>query len=175
MDKLASQLEILQSKILDSKYVRAVSTWFNALTERDQLIVKVLAGIIVAALFFAWVWQPLHKSNQAAHSSLASEMKFHAFMKDNAHKVSASAPSFNPAQGSILGTVNQLAKAKGIALKRFEPEGSNGLRVWLDKVEFNKAIDWLELLEAEKGIAVEQISIDKVSSGIVNIRVVLKS
>jgi len=42
-------------------------------------------------------------------------------------------------------------------------------------VDFNKAIDWIETLEATKGITAEQINIEKVNPGIVNIRAVFKS
>lgn len=174
MAKIDLDMEKLKSQITSTGSYQAAHTWYSALSERDKLIVKGLSILFAIALFASWIWQPMLKANQSAESKLASELKFHSFMKENAHKISkGNAPTSGG--GSILGTVNQLAKTKGIALKRFEPEGSNGLRVWLDKVEFNKAIDWLELLEAEKGIGVEQISIDKVNSGIVNIRVVLKS
>jgi general secretion pathway protein M len=174
MAKIDFNMEKLKSQIAATGSYQAVHTWYSALNERDRLVVKGLSVLFAIALFISWIWQPMIKANQSAESKLASELKFHSFMKENAHKIrKGAAPS--SAGGSILGTVNQLAKTKGIALKRFEPEGSNGLRVWLDKVEFNKAIDWLELLEAEKGIEVEQISIDKVNPGIVNIRVVLKS
>ena len=175
MAKIQFDLESLKSQIIATSAYQAVSNWYLALSERDRNIVKAVSVLFMVAIFISWIWQPMVNSSKAADSRLVSELKFHAFMKDNAHKVSSGRAPSGGNQGSILGTVNQLAKVKGLALKRFEPEGSNGLRVWLDKAEFNKVIDWLELLEAEKGISVEQISIDKVNSGIVNLRVVLKS
>ena len=175
MAKFNFDLEAIKSQVTATSSYQAASNWYTALSERDRTIVKALSVLFIIAIFISWVWQPMVKANTSADSRLASELKFHTFMKENAHKVSSGNVPSGGKQGSILGTVNQLAKVKGLALKRFEPEGSSGLRVWLDKVEFNKVIDWLELLEAEKGIAVEQISIDKVNSGIVNLRVVLKS
>lgn len=174
MAKFNFDLDSLKSQITATSSYQAIANWYTALSERDRTIVKALSVLFIIAIFISWVWQPMVKANKTAETRLASELKFHTFMKENAHKVSSGQVSSNSG-GSILGTVNQLAKVKGLTLKRFEPEGSNGLRVWLDKVEFNKVIDWLELLEAEKGISVEQISIDKVNSGIVNLRAVLKS
>lgn len=174
MAKFNFDLDSFKSQITATSSYKAIANWYAALSERDRTIVKALSVLFIIAIFISWIWQPMIKANKDAESRLNSELKFHTFMKENAHKVS-SGPVSGGSEGSILGTVNQLAKVKGLTLKRFEPEGSNGLRVWLDKVEFNKVIDWLELLEAEKGISVEQISIDKVNSGIVNLRAVLKS
>jgi type II secretory pathway component PulM len=41
-------------------------------------------------------------------------------------------------------------------------------------VSFDSSIDWIETLESQKGFKVEQISVDKVGAGTVNLRAVLK-
>jgi len=95
-------------------------------------------------------------------------------MKENAYLFSNSGQTISEGGASILTTVNSTAKVKNIQLKRFEPDGKTSLRIWLDQVNFNALIDWLELLETTRGIKVEQISIDRVNSGIVNARAVLQ-
>ncbi|NVK38914.1 MAG: type II secretion system protein M [Gammaproteobacteria bacterium] len=176
---MASALENFKRNALhqleQSSLYKSSSTWFNQLSERDQKFVKAIGVIFTIALLFAWVWQPVSQGKEKAESKYYSELKFHQKMKDSAHLfggVSTNAPTSG---ASILSTVNNTAKVKNIQLKRFEPEGENGLRIWLDKANFNSVIDWLELLETSRGIRVEQISIDKVDSGIVNVRAVLQS
>ncbi len=157
-----------------SSLYQGASAWLNGLSQRDQQLVKVFSILIAITLVFAWVWQPTYASVQKAEKRFASELKFHQSMKENAYLFSSSSRTGAPIKGSILSLVNNSAKAKDISLKRFEPEGKTGLRIWLDQANFNSVIDWLDELETQKGITVEQISIDKVSSGLVNLRAVLK-
>ena len=164
-----------QQLLSSSLYQNGVS-WYAALASRDQLMVKGLSAIVVIALLFVWIWQPSIDANKKASQKFQSELSFHNKLKENAfHFSSGKTVSASSSGGSILSIVNNSAKAKSIVLKRFEPEGQDGLRVWLDKANFNSVIDWLEILESQKGISIEQISIDKVSPGLVNLRAVLKS
>jgi len=165
----------LRLQIEKSTLYKGFNDWYSQLNAKDQLIVKVLSVCVLIILLVAWVWQPVANGKQEAESRFASEMTFHKKLKDNAYLFSNNSASQPGQDGSILSVINNTAKVKNIHLKRFEPEGDNGLRIWLDQVNFNSLIDWLELLETTRGIKVEQISIDKVNSGIVNVRAVLQS
>jgi type II secretory pathway component PulM len=160
-------------KIKRSPTIKKAIDWYTELPARDAQIVKILGGLIVITLIITWLIKPIIDGKNTAQSTLSSELKFHHNLKENAYLLGSSSDS-SSSGGSILSMVNSLAKAKGVQLKRFEPEGKGGLRIWLEKVNFDSAIDWLELMESEKGISIDQISIDKVDNGVVNIRAVLK-
>lgn len=175
---MANSIENLKRNIRlqveSSTIYKSYQDWYGQLAARDKKIVKVLSMVIIVALIFAWIWQPVISGKNKAISKYQSEMSFHTKLKENAYLFSSSSNNNTTGQ-SILTTVNNTSKVKGIQLKRFEPDGPNGLRIWLDSVNFNSLIDWLELLETTRGIKVEQISIDKVNSGLVNVRAVLQS
>ncbi|MEY8203694.1 MAG: type II secretion system protein M, partial [Bermanella sp.] len=177
MAEVIAQLKTqIGQQVQASSLYQSAHTWFNALGARDQILVKGLATLVVLAFIISWTWQPSEKALKRAETRLASELTFHQTMKENAHLFATANPASGASfKGSILSLVNNTAKAKNIALKRFEPEGTRGLRIWLDQANFNSVIDWLELLETQKGITIEQISIDKVSPGRVNLRAVLKA
>lgn len=165
-----------KQQIVASSLYQGGASWYSGLASRDQLLVKALSILIVIALLFVWVFQPSFVAKDKANQRFESEISFHNKLKENAFLfTSGKAVSGSTSGGSILSIVNNSAKAKSIVLKRFEPEGQNGLRVWLDRANFNSVIDWLEILESQKGISIDQISIDKVSPGLVNLRAVLKS
>ncbi len=165
-----------KQQIVSSSMYQGGSAWYSGLASRDQLMVKGLSAIIMIALLFVWIWQPSVDAKQKANQRFQSELSFHNKLKENAFLFnSGKAINQSSTGGSILSIVNNSAKAKNIVLKRFEPEGQDGLRVWLDRANFNSVIDWLETLESQKGISIEQISIDKVTPGLVNLRAVLKS
>lgn len=167
----------LQAKLYQSTAWKQYQTWYSALPARDQSIVKAIAWFVLFALIYLWVWVPAENFNTKATKALKSEIEIHTMMKDNAYKVSSNASGGQQASTSgqsVLAIVNSTSKRKGIELKRFEPEGESGIRIWLDQVKFNDVIGWIDSLENKHGIRVSQINIDKVESGIVNLRAVLK-
>lgn len=172
-ERISNLLEKSFSKIKASPSIVKLVNWYSQLPPRDALVVKILSALTLLALLFTWIVQPAIQGKKTAENNLANELRFHNKLKENAYLFKAGIKS-TTSNGSILSQVNSLAKVKNIQLKRFEPEGNNGLRIWLEKVNFNSAIDWIETLEVEKGISIEQISIDKVKPGIVNLRAVLK-
>ncbi|MAA70819.1 MAG: hypothetical protein CL679_03710 [Bermanella sp.] len=174
-DSIENLKRDLRLQVEKSSIYKTFNDWYSQLASKDQLIVKTLSVCVLIALVVAWVWQPVINGKQQAMNRYTAEMNFHKKLKENAYLFSNGSPQQVARGGSILSTVNNTAKVKNIQLKRFEPEGKTGLRIWLDQVNFNSLIDWLELLETTRGIKVEQISIDKVNSGIVNVRAVLQS
>lgn len=165
--------QLIENLKSSSSYTKSIA-WYKALPARDALLLKLLGVATILVLIFSWIIQPVISGVKASESKLASELKFHSKLKENAYLFKSTSSNTSNVTGSILSRVNGLAKEKGIKLKRFEPNGDAGLRVWLEKINFNSAIDWIETLEIEQGIKVEQISIDKVEPGIVNLRAVLK-
>lgn len=172
MDKIILQLSLIKNNVAKSSLIQPALNWHGALSIRDKKIVNGLGGLFVIALVFNLVWNPSYINKHKAQARLASEITFHNKLKENAYLFSSPAQSVNG--GSILTTINTTAKAKGIQLQRFEPDGKQGIRIWLDQVSFDMAIDWIETLETDKNILIEQITVDKVSTGIVNIRAVLR-
>lgn len=170
MDNLTSNLK---RQLEQSSIYQGVNNWYSQLNRNDQSIVKGLAFVIALVLIYAWIWQPSINAKEQAEKSFSKELSFHESLKENAYRFNSGAAVSQSRGGSILSTVSATAKAKNIELRRFEPDGATRLRIWLDKAEFDAVIDWIEILEAEKGILVEQISLDKVASGRVNVRAVL--
>jgi general secretion pathway protein M len=173
-DKISLLKEKIHQRLITSDIYKKSNDWYQALPPKDALVLKALAILIALALIFAWIVQPTITSVKQAESKLVSELKFHTKLKENAYLVQGTSNTGSNGNESILSLVNSMAKTKGIKLKRFEPNGDSGLRVWLEKVSFDSSIDWIETLESQKGIKVEQISVDKVGAGTVNLRAVLK-
>ncbi len=175
---MASPLENFKANLAHSinkqPTIIAAKNWYQALPPRDAAIVRAMAIVIGLCLIYLWVWVPVEKYQASAQARLQSELTLHRTLKENAYKVTGSRQSNAPAGQSVLAIVNSTSRAKGVKLSRFEPEGENGLRIWLDKVKFDDVVDWLDLLENEQGVRVTQINIDKVEPGTVNLRAVLQ-
>jgi general secretion pathway protein M len=76
---------------------------------------------------------------------------------------------------SLLAVVDQSARSGGLgdAIKRIEPEGSKGAKVWLEGVAFDPMILWLGKLTKTYGIGTGVITIEPQGGGRVNARLTL--
>ena len=59
-----------------------------------------------------------------------------------------------------MTVIDQAAKQSGLAgkLKRIEPDGENGAKVWMEDAEFDAIMRWTLLLEEEHAIRVTAFS-----------------
>ena len=74
---------------------------------------------------------------------------------------------------SLLSVISTSAKQQDFVFQRVQPEGDNILKVWMEKVYFNNLLSWLYYLDNTAGVSVEQISVEQVSEGYVNVRLTL--
>jgi len=81
-------------------------------------------------------------------------------MQDNAAQVRR-APA---AGGSVLGTANALAGSSGLALSRVEPQGEDGVRVWIERADFNAVAGWLGQLVAQ-GVRIDEAQVERRPEG----------
>lgn len=165
-----SQFDQLKEQINNQPQVQAAKSWYLALPQRDQLIVKGVGIFVAAALVFLIVYAPMIKQQRQLESKLDRALVTYNKIADNAHKFGGAAGT---SSGPILSVVSQQARRSGVTLSRYEQDGK-GLRIWVDKVAFDEAIAWLEELQAKNGIRVTQINIDrKDNPGWVDLRATL--
>lgn len=165
-----SRVEELTQKLSSHPQLQPAVQWFQALSARDQLVVKGLAVFCAVSLVFLLVYAPLIKDQSKLQKRLDRAVATYDNIAENAHR-------FGGAGGSsgapILSVVTQQARSQAITLSRYEQDGS-GLRVWVENVSFDEGIAWLESLKAKHGIRVSQINIDrKENPGWVDIRATL--
>lgn len=74
---------------------------------------------------------------------------------------SASRMAYKGADDSLITVASSTAKEFSLALKRFQPDGAEGLRLSLEGANFNQMLLWLNKLEKEYGVNVKHISVEK--------------
>lgn len=160
-------------QVLQNANVQQGVNWYTNKSVRDQLIIKVIVALLVVALVWVMIYAPLLKSKNNAKTELENNLTTYNLIASNAGRFGGTSSSGNPQNDSILSAATNQARAKNVNLSRYEQEGAN-LRVWLERVAFDDAISWLEILQNQYGIMVSQISIDKTDTiGRVDIRATL--
>ena len=64
----------------------------------------------------------------------------------------------------------------GSVLKRVQPEGDTGVKIWFEAAPFDVLINWLDTIQSQHGLVVNEINVEQTeATGLVNVRVSLIS
>ena len=76
---------------------------------------------------------------------------------------------------SLLNVASNSAKTFSLKFKRFQPEKDTMLRVWMEEVNFNDLMKWLDSVEKANGIRVHRVTVErKDKPGIVDVNLTLE-
>ena len=166
-------------------YIDKASETFARLSKRDQAAAVILVVFLSAFMLYSLLWAPLNASVEKAKKQYHAEQSLLAWMKAQESNVLAARKSGNKALASanvsLLTLVNDEARRSALALKRYEPDGDNKLRVWLEDVPFDVVIIWMNTLVIDKGLNISSATVDaeqgrggQSKSGYVNVKVVFE-
>jgi len=157
--------------------------WFEGLEFRERIMLLSGAAVLVVFLFYVMVWLPAHSGYARLKSNISGQRTTAIWMQVSAAKVNQLKQA-NRASGqglgkrSLLAVTDSTARAGGLAasLKRIEPEGSSGVRVWLEGASFDGLVTWLELLSNSHGISPDSVSMERSEkAGQVDVRLTLQA
>jgi len=157
-----------------------VKDWFMGLEARERKLVIGGAAVLLLLLFYVAIWEPLAGGYAALKNNVAEQKQTLVWMQQAAQQLqllrrSAPAAAQGLAGRSLLAVVDQSARADGLgsSLKRIEPDGSKGVKVWLEGVVFDSMVIWLGKLTRTYHIETSIITIEPLGNGRVNARLTL--
>jgi general secretion pathway protein M len=160
-----------------------MKAWLAGLEPRERLLLYAVAGVLGIILLYLILIRPLHTRYHQLVTAVQEQRTTLQWMQQSAIKV-RQLKSISPAAAaglggrSLLSVTDTSARAAklGSALKRVEPEGDNGVRVWLDNAAFDSFIGWLDVMASRYGADVDTITLERSEAvGRVNARVTLKA
>ena len=143
---------------------------FDALSTRERRLAMAVA--VVGGLFLVYaVVSPLLTFHATALARYAAEQQDLQWMQANRSAVKA--PSGGDAGGvepqTRLSTINAAAKARGLPLRRIQPE-EGAVSVQIERQPFETVIRWSHALETQHGMEIVDASVDAQEPGVVNAR-----
>ncbi|WP_323751055.1 type II secretion system protein M [Marinobacter sp.] len=172
-------------RLKDQPAVGKLIARYDQLPQRDrQALTVLLIALAIAILYFA-VWRPITDYRNSAEASRENAGELLAWMQANEATIqrlgnggagsSSSSVADRPADGrALMALVTRSAGEAGLSLQRFEPSGSNAIRVWMEGVPYADVAAWLERLDAQHGVLIDQAAMDKGNEpGIVSVRLTL--
>ena len=139
--------------------------WFESLDSRERLFVSAGAVVIVVALLWGFIWQPLEKNHDTLTRSIANWERSLAELRPlkNLAGASGETQSRTPTgtQQTPVVIVDQTLRARGLdrLLKRSQPTTSTGIRVEFDNVAFDDLMLWLGDLSGQYSMHVQSGSL----------------
>lgn len=160
-----------------------MKVWFLSLTQRERTMVQVAGSVVAVFMFYLVVWEPISSSYDKNKKNVASATQTLEWMNSAAEEVKQlrggrSSPDRPQGKQFILSMIDLSARKAGLGsvMKRVQPEGDSGVRVWFENAPFDELVKWLAAIESEKGLSVNEINIEQTeSTGLVNVRVFLDS
>lgn len=183
LNKLSSLFHPFESAL--QPYVDRARSRFELLERREQLALLILSLFLGVFFFYILIWAPLNDSIEKSKKSYQTEQELFSWMTSQQDNVLASRKLANKTpsnqNASLLSQVNNTASDFSLLLKRYEPDGENKLRVWLEGVSFDSVILWMNHLSTKNGLLISSISIDadqersgRSRSGLVNVKIVFE-
>ena len=159
-----------------------IKEWLAGLEQKERLLVFGAAGLLGVILLYAIFVRPLHTKYNKLATSVEEQHETLQWMQQSASRVQqlkgASPAAGNGLGGrSLLSVTDSAARAAklGSALKKVEPEGRDGVRVWFESATFDSVVGWLDVMGSRYGADVETITLERTKqAGRVNIRVTLR-
>jgi general secretion pathway protein M len=157
--------------------------WLAGLDPQERLLVYGAGALLAVILVYVALLHPFHSSYERLRDGVEERRTTLQWMQESAVKVQQLRGA-NPAAGmgmegrSLLSVTDDAARAAGLgnALKRVEPDGSNGVRVWLEDAAFDSVVGWLSVMASRYGVDVDSASMERTAArGRVNARLSLQA
>lgn len=154
--------------------------WFYGLQERERLLVGGGAVVLLMLILYLFIWEPVASKYTDLRDSVEVQKETLTWMQ----QASAQIRVLQRASGggprglggrSLLAVVDQSARSGGLAaaIKRIEPDGSKGVKVWFEGAAFDPMIIWLGDLTRRYSIEASLITLEPIGNGRVNARLTL--
>ncbi len=158
-----------------------MKAWFATLSPRDRLIV-VGGGSLLIMVLLVGSWLSFVDDVERMREVVSEQHVVSQWMESAAQEVLILRKGDNQKHvansgGSLLSLVDQTARRSGLgsAMTRVEPDGSDKVRIRLERVNFDKMMRWLEELQTKHEVSINSITVDQhQDNGLANVRLSLK-
>ncbi len=173
--QMRRQAEDLASKVMASDPGQRLLALYEQLGERDRLALRMLGWFGSAVVLYFLTIAPLVAHVESAARRLEGERSLLAWLQSHEAEAGSGAPASSARDEPLATVVNSTADQEGLSIRRYEPAGDDGVRLWMEAVSFNALVKWLFVLEGSHGIRASEFTIERQDEpGKVSVRITLR-
>ncbi len=154
-----------------------MAEYFSSLSTRERLLT--IAAIIIGLILIAYIylWEPkMRQLQQLRTQQLPQSEQTLAWVKQALGRAKTQGASGNKKiiEGPLLTIIEQTAEMAKVntSIRRMQPSQNQDVKIWMDDVEFDRWLVWLDFLKRQN-VFVSRTSIINKSPGLVDIRLTL--
>ncbi len=158
-----------------------MKTWFEKLTQREQLALGICALTVVGLLVYLLFWHPVKAEQERLRTHLKAQTEALVRMQLAAQEVQQlrgeDLPAFQERNDeSLLALIDRTARAAIVdGLNRLEPDGEHAVKLWLKEANFDSLVRWLHELQTGWGAQASLVSLQRAEQpGLVTGRLVIE-
>ncbi|MDH5409713.1 MAG: type II secretion system protein M [Gammaproteobacteria bacterium] len=158
-----------------------IQSWLDGLNPRERHLVMGGGAFLIVFILYQLTWAPFTSGVADMQIKLNKQQQDLIWMQQSAQEVRSLQGGKGGRRtvhtGSLLGLIEKTARQGGLgsSIRKVQPEGQNGVRVWLDKVSFDAVMTWLDELQVKQGVMVSSFTAEQVPEpGRVNIRMLVE-
>jgi general secretion pathway protein M len=154
---------------------------WQQLSLREKRLVIITSIVVLLTLLHFMIWKPLQDGIETSRVRVKAQANTLQQIREQAAEAkqlrTTQGSTSARAGGSLLVIIERTAQRKNLKpnLQKVQPEGQDGVRVWIENASFDQLIDWLALLENKNTIYVSEIFIERQKEpGRINSRMLLR-
>ena len=159
-----------------------IQAYLDGLNPRERRMVIGAAVILTLFVLYQLLWVPFAGGVSNMQNKVEKQQQDLIWMQQAAEEVRSLSGNTGSRSairsGSLLGVIEKTARESGLgsSIRKVQPEGQDGVRIWLDKVSFDSVMNWLNELQNKQGVSVDSFSAEKTAeAGRVNVRMLVES
>lgn len=154
--------------------------WYLGLELRERQLVAGGGAVLLLLILYLMIWEPIASGYTDLSDAVQRKQETLAWMQQAAAQINAlkgrGGGSTRGLGGrSLLAVVDQAARSGGLgnAIKRIEPDGNKGVKIWFEGAAFDPMVLWLDKMVKNFQIEPSIITIEPIGGGRVNARLTL--
>lgn len=137
--------------------------WWEGASEREQKMVLASAVVVLIALVYFLLWQPLASEMETKQQALERAEQTLSWVENSSSKLIIAGVGGNKKssrKSDLSQLINRTAKRYQVNISRIQSRDGR-VDVWINRVEFKQFVDWLTKLENQYQVHIENVDINR--------------
>jgi len=125
-----------------------IKDWWEGNSEREQKLTLISVLVIIVALAYFMIWQPIKNNLEASEQRLNNAQQTLQWVEVNSNKliVAGLGNSKVGEKQNLTQLINRTANREKINIARIQSR-NNSVNIWINQIEFNQFLQWMTQLQ----------------------------